>query len=113
MNKYPQIVIDNTNIIINELKSINFFTENEIEDLTFANQHLLNFFQERYVDYILKDNDIYDITNDEFNTLLTEIIIGTHLYELKEKGVIDSIKDENENDVFFLTEKGKKIAKDI
>ena len=44
---------------------------------------------------------------------LREIIAGSLLYELQEQGILDSIEDENNEERFFLTEKGKEIAKNL
>ena len=44
---------------------------------------------------------------------LKEIIAGSLLYELQAKGIVDSIEDENNEERFFLTDKGKEIAKNI
>jgi len=35
------------------------------------------------------------------------------MYELKEQGVMDSYEDENTEEQFFLTEKGKELTKNI
>jgi predicted transcriptional regulator len=44
---------------------------------------------------------------------LREIVAGSILMELQEKGIVDSIEDENNEERFFLTDLGKNLAKDI
>jgi predicted transcriptional regulator len=41
---------------------------------------------------------------------LKEIIAGSYLTELQDKGIVDSIMDDNNEERFFLTDLGKKIA---
>jgi len=110
---YPDVVLEKTDILLNELITIDFFKENDINDLTFAKQHIINFFNDKYVDSIINSSDIDEIKTDEFNDLLTEIIIGTSLFELKNKGLVDSYLDENNDEIFFLTELGKKIGDNL
>ncbi len=52
-------------------------------------------------------------TEEEFETLLKEIIAGTVLEELKSKGLVGSYEDEDTEEMFFLTPKGKKYLKNI
>jgi predicted transcriptional regulator len=44
---------------------------------------------------------------------LREIVAGSILMELQEKGIVDSIEDENNEERFFLTDLGKNLANDI
>jgi predicted transcriptional regulator len=38
-------------------------------------------------------------------------VAGTILNELKTKGLVNSYEDDNTEEMFFLTEKGKKVLK--
>jgi DNA-binding PadR family transcriptional regulator len=44
---------------------------------------------------------------------LKDIIAGSILYQLKEKGYVNSYEDENTDEVFFLTEEGREYVKNI
>ena len=48
---------------------------------------------------------------NEFDTLLKELVAGSILFELKERGIVDSYEDENTEEMFFLTDEGKKFMK--
>ena len=54
--------------------------------------------------------DIFD--EDEFDQLLKELVAGSILYELKEKGYVNSYSDEDTEEMFFLTKEGKEQLKD-
>ena len=49
--------------------------------------------------------------DDEFEVVLREIVAGSVLYELKEKGLVDSYEDDTTEEMFFLTKKGKRVMK--
>ena len=89
-----------------------FFKDYEIDDLSFAKSHLSDLLTEKFILGEL-DDDIEDMfTEEEFGQLLKEIVAGSVLYELKEKGYVNSYGDENVEEMFFLTEEGKKYMKD-
>ena len=48
-----------------------------------------------------------DFTEDEFSSILRYSIVESDLIRLNEKGVLDSMENENGETVYFLTEKGK------
>jgi hypothetical protein len=87
--------------IMDGLILTNFFKDFEIEDLSFAENHIKEFL-------IKKQNQGYDITNEnddlfddeEFDELLQNIIAGSSITELKNNGVI-------RNDINFETINGK------
>lgn len=112
MNKvYQPIVIEETEYFIEGLKEANFFEDYEINDLTFVRTHLLDIFTEKFINGLLNDDDLELFTEDEFDTLLKELVAGSILFELKEKGFVDSYEDENTEEMFFLTDEGKKFVK--
>ena len=59
------------------------------------------------------DSDDELFGEDEFAKLLQELVAGSVLYELKEKGYINSYEDDETEEMFFLTEDGKKFLKNI
>lgn len=109
---YQPIVIEETDNLIEGLNESGFFKDYQIEDLTFVKQHLLDLMTEKFINGQL-DSEIEELfTEDEFAKLLQELVAGSILYELKQKGLINSYEDENTEEMFFLTEEGKKFMKD-
>ena len=108
---YQPIVIEETEHLLSGLKESQFFEDYEIDDLTYARQHLLDVMTEKFIDGKL-DSDVTELfTEDEFEQLLKELVAGSLLYELKKKGLVNSYEDENTEEMFFLTEEGKKHMK--
>ena len=111
MNKaYQPIVIEETEHFIEGLKDAEFFKDYEITDLTFARSHLLDIFTEKFINGLLSDDESELFTEEEFDLLLKELVAGSILSELKEKGYINSYEDETTEEMFFLTEEGKKYV---
>jgi len=112
MNKvYQPIVIEETDYFIEGLVESGFFEDYDIKDLTFVRTHLLNIFTEKFINGLLNDDDLELFGEDEFDTLLKELVAGSILFELKEKGFVDSYEDEDTEEMFFLTDEGKKYVK--
>jgi hypothetical protein len=109
---YQPIVIEETSNLIEGLKESGFFEDYQIEDLTFTNQHLLDLMTEKFINGQL-DSDGELFGEDEFAKLLQELVAGSVLYELKGKGYINSYEDDETEEMFFLTEDGKKFLKNI
>ena len=114
MNKiYQPIVIEKTNDIIESL--IDFFNDYEIESLDFAKEYLCDKLTEKFINGELEEDEIGNVllfTESEFEVILKELIAGSILYELKDKGLIGSYEDNTTEETFFLTKKGKKLPKD-
>lgn len=107
---YIPIVVEETENLISGLMESDFFSEHQITNLTYARNYILNKMTEKYVAGILTDDDEPLFTEEEFTQMLKEIIVGSALYDLKEKGLLDSYEDENTEETFFLTEKGKDVV---
>jgi hypothetical protein len=107
---YQNIVIEQVENLILGLKEADFFEEYEIKDLTFVRQHLLDILTSKFIDGTLEEPEMM-FSEDEFNTLLQELVAGSILYELKDKGYVNSYEDDNTEEMFFLTKKGKKYLK--
>lgn len=108
---YQQCVIEKTDELIEILKSISFFADYEIDNTDFAKKYLLDVLTEKFIAGKFDDEEI--LTEDEFETCLKEIISGSVLYELKEKGYVNSYEDDEVDEVFFLTEEGKQYLKKL
>lgn len=108
---YQPIVIEETEHLIEGLKDALFFDDYQIEDLTYVRQHLLNIMTDKFIKGELDENIDEIFTEDEFTKLLQELVAGSLLYELKQKGLVNSYEDENTEEMFFLTDEGKKFMK--
>ena len=115
MNKiYQPIVIEMTNEIITDLTESEFFVNYDIQSTVFAEKYLLDKLTEKFIlgELENEDDEFLGVFNDEeFEVVLREIVAGSVLYELKEKGLVDSYEDENTEEMFFLTKKGKRVMK--
>jgi len=115
MNKiYQPVVIEMTNEIISDLRESLFFEDYEIKSTVFAEKYLLDKLTEKFIlgELENEDDEFLGVFNDdEFEIVLREIVAGSVLYELKEKGLVDSYEDETTEEMFFLTKKGKRVMK--
>lgn len=109
---YQPIVIEYSNEIVDTLIESEFFLENEIDDYTFAKNFLCEKLTEKFITTGL-DREVGIFTEDEFNDILKNILAGSVLYSLKNKGYINSYEDENTEELFFLTEEGKKYVEEL
>ena len=107
---YQPIVIEKTNVIIDELIYSNFFEDNKIMDISFAIKTISDKLTEKFINGELENEDLF--VSGEFVGMLHMIIAENVLRELQKKGLITSYEDENTEEVFFLTELGKQV-KDI
>ncbi len=113
-NKYQPLVIKCTEELISRLKESGFFIDFEITNDNFAREYLLEKMTYKFIDGVLsEDFDDFGITEPEMDIYLSEIVSGTILYGLKEKGYVESYSDDSTEEVFFLTEKGKEYAKSM
>jgi predicted transcriptional regulator len=105
---YQPIVIEEAERIIDGLSESGFFKDYEIKNLTFAKKRIMDILTDKFINGTLFDEENDLFTDLEFDQLLKGLISGSILYDLKEKGLVDSYEDENTEEVFFLTEEGKK-----
>jgi hypothetical protein len=114
MNKiYQPIVIEKANDIIESLTD--FFNDYQIESLDYAKEYMCDKLTEKFIAGDLNDDEegnVFLFTESEFEQILKELIAGSVLYELKEKGLVDSYQDDTTDEMFFLTKKGKKLLKE-
>lgn len=111
---YQPIVIEMANEIITDLTESEFFADYEIQSTVFAEKYLLDKLTEKFIlgELENEDDEFLGVFNDEeFEVVLREIVAGSVLYELKEKGLIDSYEDDTTEEMFFLTKKGKRVMK--
>ena len=108
---YQPIVVKNVDLIIEALTESNFFTDYEIESTDFAIQYFSDILTEKFIKGDLGGDDGEFFTEEEMNKYLKEVIAGSLLHELKNKGLVNSYEDDNTEEVFFLTEEGKEYMK--
>lgn len=108
---YQPIVIEKSNEIVKILRESDFFVDYEIDNEEFAHNFLCEKLTIKFIEGELSEDDDEPIfTEDEMDSYLNQIIVGSFLDELQQKGIVDSIVDENSEERFFLTDKGKEIA---
>lgn len=107
---YPTPVIEKSNEYISILIEEGFFVGHEIDNYNFATTYLRDKLTEKFIFGNLDDED-ETFTDEEFEVMLKEIVAGSILEELKRKGLVGSYDDENTEEIFFLTEEGKKYLK--
>jgi len=111
MARYQPIVIEKTTEILCILEESNFFKDYEIENFDFAIKYLNDKLTEKFILGELDEDSDNLFEEEEFNVILREIIAGTILTELKQRGLVNSYEDDNTEELFFLTQKGKKMLK--
>jgi len=105
---YQPIVIEESEQLLIGLVESKFFEDYEITDLTFARQYILEIMNQKYISGLLGEETDELFSEDEFTKILQEIVAGTVLHDLKQGGYLNSYEDENTEEMFFLTDKGKK-----
>jgi hypothetical protein len=109
MRTYPQSVTEFTEKVIETLKEIDFFEIEEVKEEVFYEiccESLLKKF--------LNGDDIIFRSEEEFTNVAKDSIIMTAAIGLQSKGLVDKIfDDEKDTNVYFLTQKGKEVAKDL
>lgn len=111
MSNSPKKVEDHVQTILEALRETNFFIDFEIEE-DYALKHFTELITEKYIENPSMDYDFF-WTEEEFQVILNKIITGSIMYEMKESGILESYEDENTEEVFFLTEKGKKLSEEL
>jgi DNA-binding MarR family transcriptional regulator len=109
---YPPIVVEKGEELIEGLKESNFFKDYEINNMEFVRNHILDDLTEKFINGLIDDDFEEMYKEEEFEQLLKELVAGSVLHELKEKGLVNSYQDEETEEMFFLTEKGKQIMRE-
>lgn len=109
---YQPAVIERAVTMVDLLDELGFFEEYEIENKDFALEYLCNALTEKFISNGLDDEEPL-FNEEEMDKCIAEIVAGSYLTEMKENGILDSIEDENNEERFFLTPRGKRIAKQM
>lgn len=110
MKNYQPKVLEACNALMSSIEESGFFKDNEIHDTSFAEEFICEKLTEKFIKGELDADEIL-FTEEEIEKYLNAILVGSVLLSLQEKGLIDSVADENGEDVFFLTEQGKEVSK--
>jgi hypothetical protein len=108
---YQPIVVEKANLFIESLEESNFFIDYELESKDFAKEYLCDRITEKFIKGEIEQDSNEMFTEEEIETYLKEIIAGTLLNELKNKGLVNSYDDDNTDETFFLTDEGKEYLK--
>ena len=111
---YPITVREWLETLYSNLKKEGFFEDQELG--LYSEERVQYHFQEILGDAALqswlKDGEV-TLKEKELTILLFQVVVKTHVEELKNEGTVDSIEDENGDEVMWLTEKGKNEIKDL
>jgi len=110
---YQPFILEQVDEIIQILEESGFFSEHELLDKTFTKNYLSDNLTDKFILGQISSETKELFTENEFTQILQEIIAGTVLYELKEKGYVNSYEDENTEEIFFLTPEGREYLKNM
>ena len=106
---YQPLIIENAKKIVESLVESDFFIEQEIESTEYAYEYLCEKLNDKFINNNLSFENV-NITEEEFTIYLKEIIAGSILESLLDKGLIGAYDDEDSDEkYFFLTDEGKKL----
>jgi hypothetical protein len=108
---YQPFIIEKANSIIEVIKNYGFFEDFQIKSNVYARQPLCDILTNRFIDGEYDESDdIVDIFPDVdlLMKFLTDVVLLENLNSLIKKGFIEYIEDENNEILYFPTEKGRK-----
>jgi hypothetical protein len=107
MSYLPKI-IEVSEEMINILIEDQFFDDFEITDYSYARKRFCDELTAKFIagDLDFEDDELF--TDEELDAILKEIAAESVLSTLKKSGYINSYEDDDVEETFFLTEKGKK-----
>lgn len=109
---YQPVVVKKANQIIEALKVIGFFEENEITDQTFAKNELCQILTTNFIEGSFDEKEL-SLTDKEIDFYLSKVIAENTLRSLVNKGLLGTYEDDGSEEVFFLTELGKAVKDEI
>jgi hypothetical protein len=93
--------------IIQTLIEDKFFEDFEIKDYSYTRKRFCDELTAKFLLNGLEDEGISLFNDEEFDKILKEVIAEDILRTLQKNGLINSYEDENTEEVFFLTDKGR------
>ena len=106
MSYLPKIV-QISDELIKALVEDDFFTDFEIKDQTYAKKRFCDELTRKFIDGKLDLDDEELFSDNEMDSILREIVAENVLRDLQKSGFISSYEDDNTEETFFLTERGK------
>lgn len=104
--KSPKVVKRKVETVLDVIRKSGYF---EIFDLKedYARKEITHTVLEEYTKQMSSN---FEMTwgDKKIGEMLSRIFVGSILHELKEEGIVGTYEDENTEEVFFLTKKGKK-----
>lgn len=96
-------------------KQVNFFQEENITSTDYAKMAICELLTEKFLrGEISSDEEVGTrFTEDEFKTLLSQIVVNNALSGLVEKGLINFLENEDGEEMFFLTSNGKEYTETL
>lgn len=110
---YQSGIIAKATEIVELLVESKFYEENEIKSTDFSMEYLLEKLTEKFISGEPVMDDDYLFSDEDFDVILKEILVGSHLSEIKRKGYINTYSDENTDEIYFITEQGKNYLKSL
>lgn len=111
---YPDRVLEVCNLIIEDISIEEFLLENQITDVELGRDCARRCICDMFLKKFVAGEELVFKSEDELLGLLSSILAETTLRGLVKKGFVDSIFDPDQNDtVFFLTDKGKVVASEL
>lgn len=100
---YPTKVIERATKVADLLKDNGFFEEEELNPEIAHKVAIEEFSELFYPKWVSGEEESFDYSDGEFEGVLKNIILKSVFESLKQKGLIDSVDEENH----YVTEKGK------
>ncbi len=108
-SNYPDTVKEWLNGLYDQVKEKGFLEDEELGELSEerVEYHFQEVIGEAALQSWLKEGEV-KMEEKELTLLLFQVVIKSHIDQLKEDGVVNSIEDEEGKEVMWLTNKGKK-----
>jgi len=104
---YQPQVLDLCERMMKVLIEEKFFEEYHVKNPEPAKTPLCDFLTEKFINGEIDPDEGVKATEEEMTVVFGQMISACTLDSLKEKGLLDSIEDENDEEMFFLTHKGR------
>jgi hypothetical protein len=102
---YPDSVSEFSGNLVDVLEEFGFFVEEPDANPSILFKNFCEEFMPKWIEG--KSPEEYLENEDAFQRVIVKSITESVLTDLKERGMVDSIEDENGEEVFFLTPIGK------
>ena len=108
---YQQKVKEKAVQIIEVIDNTGFFEENGIENKDYAFDKICEKLTEKFIIGELDEGPCFSVS--EMDIILKEIIVMNILGKLINDGIVQSYQDDDNEEVFFLTDLGRKVGESL